>query len=612
MADLGTAYVNIVPKAQGISSQIEDLLGDGAEKAGSSAGEKAGSGLAKGVGKALIGTAAAVGSAVVGAGAALVSGTSEVAAYADSIDKMSQKLGMSATAYQEWDAIMQHSGTSISSMQRGMMTLSNAAQGGSEAFEKIGLSAEQAAKMSQEDLFAAVITGLQGMEEGSERAALAQDLLGGAAKELGPLLNTSAEETEAMRQRVHELGGVLSDDAVKGGAAFQDTLQDMNTAIGGVKNSIMTQFMPGMTQMMDGFTSLVLGEEGAVDAISGGLDSLLTSVDQVAGPFLDAFSALIPQLIPVLISHLPQMIEGGMQLLMAIIQGILAATPQLITAGLQIIITLIQGLSTALPQLIAAVVEIVPQVAQALVTALPQLILAGIQLMIAIINGIVQSLPQLIAAVTEMIPMIATTLIQNLPALISAGIELTIAILSGIVQAIPQLLQFVPQLFQQCVSAFSAIDWKSLGSQIINGIVNGITTGATKIFNALKDLAKNALNKAKEALGIGSPSKLFAQEVGRWIPPGVAMGIDDNLMPIQDSINGMVRLAAADFATASGAPTIGQTQQSNAMDYDRLAAAIASRPIQIVGDTNKIFKVVRKQNNVITKATNYNPLAAGV
>lgn len=62
--------------------------------------------------------------------------------------------------------------------------------------------------------------------------------------------------------------------------------------------------------------------------------------------------------------------------------------------------------------------------------------------------------------------------------------------------------------------------------------------------------------------------------------------------------------------------TAGEAQHwrdggTGSIDYDRLAAAIASRPIVIEGDTNRIFKLVQKTNNVRTRATNYNALAMG-
>ena len=188
-------------------------------------GSKLGSGL-KSAAKLATTAFAAISGAAVAATGAFISGAKEVAEYGDNIDKMSQKMGMSAEAYQEWDAVMQHSGTSMETMKAGMKTLANAVESGNEAFQRIGLTQEELAKMSQEDIFAATIEGLQNVEDVTERTYLAGQLLGRGATELGALLNTSAEETQAMRDRVHELGGVMSDEAVKASARFQDNLQE--------------------------------------------------------------------------------------------------------------------------------------------------------------------------------------------------------------------------------------------------------------------------------------------------------------------------------------------------------------------------------------------------
>lgn len=294
--------------------------------------------LSGAVGKGLA-TAAKIGGVAIGALAAgtaafttaLVKGTAQLATYGDNIDKMSQKMGMSAQAYQEWDAILQHSGASIDGMQRAMMGLSIAAEKGSASFEKVGISAEQLGSMSQEELFAATIKGLQGMEEGTERAALAQELLGGAAKELGPLLNTSAEETEAMRQRVHELGGVMSDEAVKASAQFADSLQDMQTAFGGLKNNMMSGFMPSLTKVMDGLTELFSGNtdkgigmvtEG-IQAFAGRLTEVIPQLIEVGtsllGPVVDAIGEQLPIIIEKLI---PSLMSGAAKLVLALVKAL--------------------------------------------------------------------------------------------------------------------------------------------------------------------------------------------------------------------------------------------------------------------------------------------------
>ena len=108
---------------------------------------------------------------------AFIDGVSSVSQYADNIDKMSQKMNMSATAYQEWDFIMQHAGTSIESMQMSIKTLSNAAETGNEAFERLGMTQEEIASMSGEELFAATISALQNVSDETERTYLAGAVL---------------------------------------------------------------------------------------------------------------------------------------------------------------------------------------------------------------------------------------------------------------------------------------------------------------------------------------------------------------------------------------------------------------------------------------------------
>ncbi|MBQ1510110.1 MAG: hypothetical protein IIZ54_04340, partial [Selenomonadaceae bacterium] len=157
---------------------------------------------------------AAIGTTAIAAGAAILKGAGDVAEYGDRVDKMSQKIGFSAKGFQEWDFILQHNGSSIEAVQRGMITLEKAAKDGSDAFEKLGISQEELASMNSEELWDATIKGLQGVADGSERAALAEEIFGKSARELGPLLNMTAEETEAMRQQVNDLGGVMSDEAV--------------------------------------------------------------------------------------------------------------------------------------------------------------------------------------------------------------------------------------------------------------------------------------------------------------------------------------------------------------------------------------------------------------
>ncbi len=363
-ADIAKAYVQIIPSADGIQGKLTEMMGGEAEKAGKSSGGK----LGKALGKGFIGATAALATGTAAMTAGFVAASGQVAEFGDHIDKMSQKMGISAEAYQEWDAILQHSGTNIDSMQRGMMTLSKAAESGSDAFEALGISQEQIASMSQEELFSATITALQGMEEGTERTALASQLLGGSAKELGALLNTSAEDTEAMRQRVHELGGVMSNEAVKAAAAYQDSLQDMKTALTGAKNSIMADFLPAMTTVMDGLTAIFSGDSSGLEKVKAGIKEFANQIASAAPEIMTAGAEILVSLTEAIVANLPVLLDAAISAIETIVTGLL--TPEniglLIDAALSIIMALMNGMVDALPLIIQAAVTLITTLCQKL------------------------------------------------------------------------------------------------------------------------------------------------------------------------------------------------------------------------------------------------------
>lgn len=369
-------------------------------------------------------------SKAVDVGKALVGVTGDVAAYGDTIDKASQKMGISAQAYQEWDAVLQHSGTSISVMTSSAKKLAKAVQDPTEdsaaAFEKLGISVEEAAKMSQEDLFSATIAGLQKMESGTERTALATTLLGNSAMELGPLLNTSAEETEAMKQRVHELGGVMSDDAVKASAAYRDSLQDMKTAFAGVKNSIGAEMMPAMTEMMDALAGLATGDEKAVENISRAINQIITSVNKVADQVIEIAAKLIPDIVTTIVKNLPKVAKGAMKLVKSFAEAIMKSLPEVLSAAVEIVKELAKGLTEALPVLLPSIVRIVMDIAMELTSPkmLGELVNAALTLMIALTDGLIAAIPELIDRLPEIMDNIVETLIDNVPKLLEAAGEI--------------------------------------------------------------------------------------------------------------------------------------------------------------------------------------------
>ena len=96
------------------------------------------------------------------------------------------------------------------------------------------------------------------------------------------------------------------------------------------------------------------------------------------------------------------------------------------------------------------------------------------------------------------------------------------------------------------VDGFKKIDWVSLGSNVISGIVNGIKNGASLVVDAAKNLAKEAFNAAKDFLGISSPSKLF-KWIGNMVDEGYSEGIDEESDLVSESIKKLIDINPDDF-----------------------------------------------------------------
>lgn len=248
---------------------------------------KAGSLIGKKMGMAIAGAVSAFGFSK------LISATSQVG---DNIDKMSQKLGMSAKAYQEWDYIMQRCGTSIDSMTVGMKTLATSAETSKDALKELGITEQEVANLSQEQLFNRVITALQGVEDTTHRTYLAGQLLGRGATDLGALLNMSAEDTDLLRQRLMLLGGVMSDTAVQNSARFKDALTDIKMAFKGVYNVIAETILPVLTNAINKYIIPALMKAiqvlrvfiNALGSIFGGFKSAIGKIKSSATSTKDA------------------------------------------------------------------------------------------------------------------------------------------------------------------------------------------------------------------------------------------------------------------------------------------------------------------------------------
>lgn len=152
----------------------------------------------------------------------------------------------------------------------------------------------------------------------------------------------------------------------------------------------------------------------------------------------------------------------------------------------------------------------------------------------------------------------------------------------------------VQSLINNVISAASGIASKvmSIGSDIVSGVWNGIENAASWFTDQVKGFFSGIVDGVKDALGIGSPSKVFRDEIGKWLPPGVAQGFKAALPAAMNSMEkdlnkGIDSIEPDDVSVTATATAIGFKDTIKSI-YDDLVGYFESVEARIGRSVNNM------------------------
>ena len=350
-----------------------------------------------------------------------------------------------------------------------------------------------------------------------------------------------------------------------------------------VISSIVEFLISAVPQIIDAGIELLMA---LVDALPVIIDALVDALPQIIKATVTALIAAAPQIakagikllgalieaIPVIVVELAKAVPD----IVAAIIDVLAELPGLIGEIFAEIVTdlvewgqqMLSNASTAMSNMLSQVNSIIQELPGKiwthLVNAVNKVIAWGQQMvsnastaasnMLSKVNSIIQELPgkiwtHLVNAVNKVVAwgqqMVsnASTAASNMLSKVSSTLQqLPGKVWDYLSQAAQKVVTWgtqlaqkgaaaATQLFNSIVNGLSSLPSKmaEIGSNIVSGIWNGISSGWNWLTNKVSNLANSLLDAAKDALGINSPSKEFADEVGRWIMPGVGKGLDKSM-----------------------------------------------------------------------------------
>ena len=518
--DTGAAAADAASEAESSGASFEGW-GDAVETA---------AGVAVGALAAVGATMAGIGAAVVEGSGALVEAAGNTASFGDNISKSAQRVGMSIEAYQKWDYAMKLAGTSMESSAAGFKTLTNSlddaingSKSAAEKFKAVGLSIDDIKGKSREEVFQMVIEGLQGMTDDAKKAAAANDLLGKSGQNLMPLLNQTAESTRAVMEETEKYGFILDDSAIAASVDYQDALTRMNSTIDGVKNNLMSNFLPGITDVMNGISGMAAGIDGSDKQIEAGINSIVGEFEKLVPVIESTVETMLPILLPLglsiletigngIIDNFPVLLGFASDLLLSLVQAI--TTPenlsQMLTAAVDILLELVSGLVDALELLVDPMFQAIETLVDALLKPemIEKLINSALKIVLSIAGGISKALPKLIPAIVEAINTITVELTNHADELILAALDIIVALADGLIQALPTVIDtIINKVIPGILNAFGklgeqlpdkAAKW---GSDLIKSFIGGIQ----KMWDSLKRAVGNVADLVAKFLHFSEP-----------------------------------------------------------------------------------------------------------
>lgn len=330
----------------------------------------------------------------------------------------------------------------------------------------------------------------------------------------------------------------------------------------------------GIVAIAAGIASAAAIIAAAAPAIQAALIGVFTAFENAAPAFGNAVTSLIKSLTPAVneliilagvairqfISQIYQIIKQKMpelvQIVTLTISGILEALrnvwPEFLKTVLDMLGQFFLAIGENIPKFSAAFQLILTGFVDLIKANVPLIIGAFLALIQAMLDGLATKIPDLMKSGANLIAAMINGIAAQSVIIINAAWDAVITFINGFADAIDQkgpelqaavdklisaIIRFIKNGLTGMANTF-APQASSIGRNIINGVINGVSSAAGALYNKMRNVASSALSSFKSTLGIHSPSRVFATAAG-FIVAGIVQGIDKNQDDAVDAMSGL-------------------------------------------------------------------------
>ena len=470
------------------------------------------------------------------------------AQYADNILTLSAQTGLSTDTLEKYNAVAELTDVSMdtltSSMSKNIKAMSEARNGSEKyalAYEQLGVSVTDAHGnlRDSETVYWETIDALKGINNETERDALAMELFGKKAQDLNTIIDLGSEGVAEYSQKAVDMGAVLGGKGLEALGNLDDQMQIFSSTTASTKNILASAFAPAMASALEG-----------VNGLAGSVNGLISAI--ISGD------------------------EGG-------IEKAMSTVSEQVTA-------MVTNIGQSAPQIVQIAKDLISTLLQVIADNLPVLLEGGVEILSSMLDGISSNTEMLVSCILMVIETLLDAIIDNLDVIIEMGITLTLSLGEGLVKATPRIVAKIPQIVRAILNGFGEAlgigRIADIGDNIVKGIWQGISDASSWVLEKIKGFGDEILNGIKGFFGIHSPSRLFKDEVGKNLALGVGEGFADTMKDVSDEMNGAIptEFDASMTAQISGGASASVTS------FDGMVSAFkrALKEVKVVMDDKEM------------------------
>lgn len=544
--ELAKAYVQIIPSAKGMQGMLANELGGESDNAGSLSGSKIVSGIKKAIGAAALGKAISMS---VSEGAELEQSIGGIETlFKGSANKVMKNAadayktaGMSANDYMQLTTSF-----SASLLQSLGNDTSKSADVADMAMRDMS---DNANKMGSD--MGSITDAYQGFAK--QNYTMLDNLklgYGGTKTEMQRLL-ADAQKITGVKYDINNLSDVYSAIHVIQGELdiTGTTSKEAASTISGSFSSMKVSFQNVMGQI-----ALGMDIGPSINALADTTATFLGNLIPAIGNVVTAIPGAVLTFAQAFATQLPTAMSGALsgvtfpsdKVVDNFMSGVQKNLPKVLQSGVNIVTNLSNGILNNLPKVITVGGNIVTSFVSRVLSMLPTVLSSGTKLISNLAKGIVNNLPAIVSAAAKAMARFISSIGTKLPQILESGITILGKLAAGMITGIPKVVGKIPQIVRSIRTAFSQVDWREIGNNIIKGIANGLRNAGGQLWEAVKGVLGSFKSRVLSFFGIHSPST-WGIYVGQMVDTGIARGFINGLGVVNKSVDTLLNAVSDPF-----------------------------------------------------------------